>query len=82
MESFARVVGLYPQDLFGTCLSLFLCLAAGIIVVHLFLWLAHLLTEFFGKSNKADQAARALYRNSLQSTAATSASSKEWLDSR
>lgn len=82
MESFARVVGLYPQDLFGTCLALFLCLAAGIIVVHLFLWLAHLLTEFFGKSNKADQAARALYRNSLQSTAATSASSKEWLDSR
>ncbi len=41
MESFAFAVGLRPQDLYGTCIVLFLCLAAGIIAVSLFIWTTH-----------------------------------------
>jgi hypothetical protein len=41
MESFAAAVGLRPQDLFGTCIVLFLCLAAGIIAVSLLIWTTH-----------------------------------------
>ncbi len=41
MESFASAVGLRPQDLFGTCLVLFLCLAAGIVAVSLLIWFTH-----------------------------------------
>jgi hypothetical protein len=48
MDSFAFVVGLRPQDLFGTCLSLFLMLA-GVIIIVLFLWIVHGLAEWFSK---------------------------------
>jgi hypothetical protein len=46
MASFATAVGLRPQDLFGTCLAIFLMLAAGIIVLSLILWTAHGVGEY------------------------------------
>lgn len=52
MDSFAFVVGLRPQDLFGTCLSLFLMLAGVIIIVSLLLWIVHGLAEWFSKETK------------------------------
>lgn len=41
MESFAFAVGLRPQDLYGTCIVLFLCLAAAIIALSLLIWTTH-----------------------------------------
>lgn len=52
MRSFARMVGLRPQDLFGTCLSLFMMLAAIIIAFSLFLWILHGLTELLTSGRK------------------------------
>lgn len=46
MASFAAAVGLRPQDLFGTCLVIFLLLAAGIILVHVALWAVHAVSEY------------------------------------
>lgn len=52
MESLAFAVGLRPQDLFGTCLGVFLLLAAGIILISLMLWALHCLLELFSKPAK------------------------------
>ncbi|KAJ3998023.1 hypothetical protein F5050DRAFT_1308307 [Lentinula boryana] len=38
ISSFAYTVGLRPQELFGICLTLFLAIIAGTIVLSLFLW--------------------------------------------
>ena len=46
MESWAAAVGLRPQDLFGTCLVVFLCLALGIFIISLGLWIIHGLFEY------------------------------------
>ncbi|KZT29427.1 hypothetical protein NEOLEDRAFT_1238857 [Neolentinus lepideus HHB14362 ss-1] len=38
LESFAYTVGLRPRDLFGVCLSLFLAITAGALVLSLLVW--------------------------------------------
>lgn len=53
LQSFAAMVGLRPQDLFGTCLSLFVILAGVIAVISLFFWLIHSLVEFFSADPKS-----------------------------
>lgn len=38
MRSFAYAVGIRPQDLFGTCLAIYLCIVAGTVLVSVLLW--------------------------------------------
>lgn len=45
MESFATAIGLRLADLFGTCLTIFLVIAAAIIVLSLLIWSVHALAE-------------------------------------
>jgi hypothetical protein len=46
MESFARAVGLRKQDLFGTCLVVFLLITLAVIILSLFLWTVHGIMEY------------------------------------
>ncbi|OAX43236.1 hypothetical protein K503DRAFT_681582 [Rhizopogon vinicolor AM-OR11-026] len=39
MQSFAWSVGIEPQDLFGICLTLFLAIIAGAVLLSLFVWM-------------------------------------------
>lgn len=45
IPAWAAAVGLREQDLFGTCLVIFLMLAAGIAILSLFLWCIHAIVE-------------------------------------
>ncbi|KAG8956675.1 hypothetical protein FRC04_000153 [Tulasnella sp. 424] len=38
MSSFAYSVGIRPQDLFGTCLAIYLSIVAATIIISLFIW--------------------------------------------
>lgn len=38
LSSFAYSIGVRPQDLFGICMALFLCILGGVIALALFLW--------------------------------------------
>lgn len=80
MLSWARMVGLRPQDLFGTCLTLFLMLAAVIVVFSLLMWLIHWLTEAFGPDRSKQVTARSKHipRHSSGGISATTMGSKEW----
>lgn len=65
MESFAFVVGLRPQDLFGTCLSIFLMLAGGIIFLSLLLWIIHCVVELVVTPSKPTRPSITSPRQSL-----------------
>lgn len=92
MHAFAQTVGLRNQDLFGTCLCLFLMLAAGIVAIHLFLWFVHGLTELFRPSKspqsgrtqpaKLNQSRNSLGGNSFEGHSRSSSNGKEWMDNR
>lgn len=55
MESFAFAVGLRPQDLFGTCLVIFLILVLAVILISLALWASHCLLEYSTTPTNAKQ---------------------------
>ncbi|WWC61710.1 uncharacterized protein I303_104295 [Kwoniella dejecticola CBS 10117] len=55
MESFTTAVGLRPQDLFGTCLAIFLMLTAAVMFISLFVWFHHGLFEYISISSTAKQ---------------------------
>lgn len=55
MESFAFAVGLRPQDLFGTCLVIFLIIVLAVIMISLALWAAHCLLEYSSPAANAKQ---------------------------
>lgn len=82
IRSWARMVGLRPQDLFGTCLTLFLMLAAVIVVFSLLLWMIHFVTEVFGpeRTEKRTTRGKHVTRSSVNGINAASRSSinKEW----
>ena len=46
MQSWATAVGLREQDLFGTCLVIFLMLAAGVAILSVLLWCIHAIFEY------------------------------------
>jgi hypothetical protein len=46
IEAFATAVGLRKQDLFGTCLAIFLMLAAAVTLLSLLIWAVHGLWEY------------------------------------
>jgi hypothetical protein len=58
IESWAFAVGLRPQDLFGTCLAIFVILAAAIILISLLLWGLHCLLEYASPAPSAKTAGR------------------------
>lgn len=45
MQSFSAAVGLRARDMYGTCLALFMAIAAGIIGLSLILWIGHALVD-------------------------------------
>lgn len=53
MASFARAVGLRPDDLFGTCLVIFLLLAGGVFFVQVTLWALHAISEYLTMATSA-----------------------------
>ncbi|KAL7421737.1 hypothetical protein Q5752_003508 [Cryptotrichosporon argae] len=83
MESFAAMVGLRPQDLFGTCIVFFLAITAAVALVSLTLWLGHATAEYV-VLNKSPQSNRSsavmLNRQSLGANSRASSSAKEWFD--
>ncbi|KIR33629.1 membrane protein [Cryptococcus deuterogattii MMRL2647] len=79
MESFATAVGLRPQDLFGTCLAIFLCITAAVIVLSLLLWFLHGLSEYV-LTKKHRQIGPAAKRTTLGSSPRGSLGGKEALD--
>lgn len=64
MPSWAAAVGLRPQDLFGTCLVVFLCLTLGVFLLSLLLWFCHGLFEF----TSTETPRRTNNRSSMMST--------------
>jgi hypothetical protein len=73
MQSWATALGLREQDLFGTCLAIFLMIAAGITVLSLLLWSIHALVEM--SSSERPKTGTGPQRNSLGSSPRTSRSS-------
>ena len=67
MESFATAVGLRPQDLFGTCLAIFLCITTAVILLSLLLWFLHGLSEYI-LTKKHKQNSPAAKRTTLGSS--------------
>lgn len=77
MESWARAVGLRPQDLFGTCLVIFLCLTLGVTLISLLLWAFHGIFEYTSAETR-----RLPNRNSLGSSPQASLGGKEAYEPR
>jgi tetrahydromethanopterin S-methyltransferase subunit B len=56
IQSFAYTLGVRPQDLFGICLGLFLCVIAATIGISLFLWFVDwALANIIGMTNHRRQ---------------------------
>ncbi|WVQ77186.1 hypothetical protein IAR50_006869 [Cryptococcus sp. DSM 104548] len=80
MESFATAVGLRAQDLFGTCLVIFLCIAGAVLVISLTLWFLHGLMEYlFGGTKHGTPAGK---RATLGTSPRPSLGGKEALEGR
>jgi len=56
IESFAYALGLRARDLFGTCLAIFMMLAAAILLISLLLWTIHCLIEYASPAPSAKTA--------------------------
>lgn len=52
LESFASAVGLRPQDIFGTCLAIFLIIAAAVIIISILIWTIHATAETLAPERK------------------------------
>ncbi|KAG1752452.1 uncharacterized protein EDB91DRAFT_517091 [Suillus paluster] len=78
MQSFAWSVGVRPQDLFAICLSLFLAIIAGIILLSLFVWMVDWVFSRRPSGNLPTSAALTSATNKGQRR--LSASSKDMLD--
>ncbi|KLO10237.1 hypothetical protein SCHPADRAFT_999697 [Schizopora paradoxa] len=56
IESFAAAVGLRPEDLFGNCLSIFLMIVAGTVILSLLIWLIdHFAASLFGRGDREER---------------------------
>ncbi|OCF74818.1 membrane protein [Kwoniella mangroviensis CBS 8886] len=82
MESFATAVGLRPQDLFGTCLAIFLLLTAAVALISLFIWFLHGLFEYLSIGSSKQQGSPGPKRTSLGSSPRGSLGGKEAYDPR
>lgn len=82
MESFAFAVGLRPQDLFGTCLVIFLIIVLAVVLISLALWAAHCLIEYLGPTSSSKQQSHAASRPSLGPTPTPSYGTKDLYEPR
>ncbi|WVF71606.1 hypothetical protein IAT40_006414 [Kwoniella sp. CBS 6097] len=82
MESFALAVGLRPQDLFGTCIVIFLIIAAAIILISLVVWFLHAFMEYSSMGSPKHQSSPGPKRTSLGSSPRGSLGGKEAYDPR
>ncbi|WVQ99284.1 hypothetical protein IAU59_006416 [Kwoniella sp. CBS 9459] len=82
MESFALAVGLRPQDLFGTCLSIFLIIVAAVILISLVVWFLHAIMEYSSIGSPKLQNSPGPKRTSLGSSPRGSLGGKEAYDPR
>ena len=71
LPSWATSTGIRAQDLFGTCLVIFLMLAAGIVLLSSLLWCIHALVEF-GATGRPKSVGTGPQRNSVGSSPRTS----------
>jgi hypothetical protein len=69
LSSFAYTIGVYPEDLFGICLSLFLSIIAVTISVSLLIWMVDWIASVRGGTSGASQPVRTerIARNSTSS---------------
>lgn len=82
MASWATAVGLRRQDLFGTCLSIFLMLVAGVLLLSLTIWAGHGLIEYLMGGGATAASHSALPRSSLGASPRSSQGGKEAFDPR
>jgi hypothetical protein len=72
LESFATAIGLRSRDMYGTCVAIFLAIAAGIIGLSLLIWVGHAIidTLFFGgkKTHSPTQSAHLQSSHMLPAT--------------
>ena len=80
MPSFALALGLHDQDLFGTCLTIFLALVGGVGILSLFIWLLHGLVEYMGTETRRPAYSR--HQSTLGSSPAVSLGGKEVYEPR
>lgn len=55
LESYATAVGLRSRDMYGTCVALFLAIAAGIIGFSLLFWIGHAIVDVLFLSGSSRQ---------------------------
>ncbi|WRT66219.1 uncharacterized protein IL334_003172 [Kwoniella shivajii] len=82
IASFATAVGLRPQDLFGTCLAIFLLLTAAVFIISIFVWALHALFEYLSIGPPKQQGSPGPKRSSLGSSPRGSLGAKEAYDPR
>ncbi|WVR07175.1 hypothetical protein IAU60_004216 [Kwoniella sp. DSM 27419] len=82
MQSFATAVGLRPQDMFGTCLVIFLVIAAAVFLMSVVVWAIHGLTEYFAVAGVKQHGSPSAKRSSLHSSPPGSMSAKNSYDPR
>lgn len=81
MQSWATAVGLRDQDLFGTCLVVFLMLAGGVIILSLLVWVIHGMSEYLTAGrNRPTSVTAHQSRTSLGSSPRHSLGGKEAYD--
>lgn len=81
IEAWSAAVGLRRQDLFGTCLVIFLCLTLGVTLISVLLWILHGFLEFASTDN-VKRPAHFSQRNSLGSSPQASLGGKEAYEPR
>lgn len=78
MPAWSTAIGLRSQDLFGTCLVIFLCLTLGVFLLSLLLWSLHGLSEF----TSTETPRRTNNRSSWHSSPQASLGGKESYEAR
>lgn len=72
LESFATAVGLRSRDMYGTCVSLFLSIGAGIIGLSLLVWIGHAVVDTLFLSGKTHSPNQSIHGLGALSGTATS----------
>lgn len=81
MRSFAYTVGIRPQDLFGTCLVIYLAIVAAVIVISCVIWFLDWIISSAVSGNTSNNASRKQARSPRYSAGSEAVLSKDMLDS-
>jgi len=83
IEAWAAAVGLRSQDLFGTCLVIFLAITLGVVLLSIGLWALHGLLEYFSTEvRRANNIYTNNNRSSMHSSPQASLGGKEAYEPR